>query len=107
MTGHHKNICVCLTMILLFALACTSNANSYFEKGKRLAKQGKEDEALLNIRKALQKDPTLAAAYLEISDIYIKQNNRPEAYRALTQAVEMLPSNGPGGRVKEGKNLGN
>src|SRR6266849_5206670 len=86
-----KEVCLAITVVLAVGFGCSHSSSYYFDKGKTLVVQGKLDEGALNIRKAIQRDPTLGAGYLELANIYIKQNKGREAYGALDQAVQLLP----------------
>src|SRR5258706_13556259 len=91
MTRHQVRIFVGATLIFLSTLACSRSAPYYLARGKQLAAQGKLDEAAVTLQKAIQKDPKLGSAYRELGSVYIKQQRGLEAFRALDQAVQLLP----------------
>lgn len=84
------------TVFILLALltdGCqlSSSKESYLERGNALATDGKYDDAILQYRKAIQKDPRYGEAYVRLGDVFAKQNKPEEAHRALSQAVELMP----------------
>jgi tetratricopeptide (TPR) repeat protein len=83
-------IAVALTIGILCLSGCRS-ARSYYEKGNALYEQGKYDEASLNYRKALQKDPGFADASYHLALAVLKENKPQEAYQALLQTLRLAP----------------
>jgi tetratricopeptide (TPR) repeat protein len=76
---------------LLTAAGCSRNAEYYHQRGVKMAEAGKDAEAVLDFRKAIQKDPRSGQAYLDIGLAYQRQGNVAEAYRTLHQAVRLMP----------------
>ena len=91
MKGRQRATLIGATLILISALGCSRSASFYLDRGKQLAAQGKLDEAVITLQRALQKDPRLGAAYRELGSIYIKQQKGLEAFRAFEQAVQLAP----------------
>jgi tetratricopeptide (TPR) repeat protein len=77
---------------LLGMIGCRS-ASHYVDRGNGLFDRGEYAEASLNYRKALQKDPKYGEAYHRLGLAEIKQNHMPEAFRALSLAVQLTPEN--------------
>ena len=85
-----KAAVVCV--LLVAVTACTSK-RGYVEKGNTLVEKGKYEDAAINYRKAIQKDPNYGEAYYRLGLTAIKENNAPEAYNALFRASQLLPNN--------------
>jgi tetratricopeptide (TPR) repeat protein len=81
---------VCL--VLLAMTACNTK-RGYVEKGNTLSQQGKYQDATINYRKAIQKDPNYGEAYYRLGLAAIKLNTPVDAYDALFRASQLLPDN--------------
>jgi len=77
----------------LFVSACVHTKHGYVAKGNDLFQAAKYDDAALNYRKALQKDPQFGEAHYRLGLVALKQDNPNQAYSALSRAVELLPNN--------------
>ncbi len=87
-------VCVCILVASLAASSgCGVNKHSYLAKGNALFAAGKYDDASLNYRKSIQKDPNFGEAYYRLGLTAIKLDQGPLAYKALLQAVQLLPEN--------------
>jgi tetratricopeptide (TPR) repeat protein len=75
---------------ILFLGGCRS-AYNYFEKGDSAFARGQFDEASLNYRKAIQKDPTFGEAYYRAGLSELKLNKAAEALQDLETAVRLMP----------------
>src|SRR5260221_996500 len=78
---------------LLSTVACSQGHGYYVERGKKLSAAGKLEDASIQYRKALAKDPKLGEAYYELGVLNIQRKNFREAYSTLTRAVELMPDN--------------
>jgi tetratricopeptide (TPR) repeat protein len=76
---------------LLIAAGCSRNAEHYLQRGIKAADAGNDSEAILNFRKAVQKDPQSGQALFRMGLVHQRQGNATEAYRDLTQAVRLMP----------------
>ena len=65
----------------------------YLKKGTEFYRSGRYQEASLNYRKALQKNPNLGEAYLGLGRSEFKQQHFNEAWHFLNRAVDLLPNN--------------
>jgi len=81
---------VCI--VLLAITACTTK-RGYVEKGNTLAEQGKYEDAVINYRKAIQKDSNYGEAYYRLGLAAINRNDYTEAYNALFRASQLLSNN--------------
>src|SRR5580693_1437911 len=79
-----------LMFTLLLAAGCSRNAQYFLDQGTRAARAGKDPDAILDFEKALQKDPRLGPAYLQLGLANKRLSNLRKAYDALKQAVGLL-----------------
>jgi len=78
----------------VLAVGCGHNARYYTDAGNTLYGQKKYEDASINYRKALQKDPAAGDAYLGLGRSLLAQKGKTgDAYAALTQAVQVAPQN--------------
>jgi tetratricopeptide (TPR) repeat protein len=80
-------------LLSILVLAGCRSANSYLEKGNAAFAQGHFDEASLDFRKAVQKDPTLGDAYYRAALAELKLNKVAEALQDFQEAVRLMPDN--------------
>src|SRR5258708_27993383 len=91
-----KAVNLCVVVVAFGSLfACITSKQSYVSKGNKLYDSGKYDDASLNYRKAMQKDPNFGEAYYRLGLSAIKlsaidQNHAREAYDSLFRAVQLL-----------------
>src|SRR5215471_11985580 len=86
-----RNWRVSLVMVLVLSGAC-KRASDYLEKGDKLLAAGQADGAILNYRKAIQKDQALGDAYYKLGVAQLQKENRPAALAALATARALLPN---------------
>lgn len=85
---------VCVVVIALSGISgCIATKQGYVTRGNKLYDAGKYEDAALNYRKAIQRDPKFGEAYYHLGLAEYKLNNGPEAYNALFRAVQLLPKN--------------
>jgi tetratricopeptide (TPR) repeat protein len=75
----------------LFVAACGRSPQGYLEKGNQCFAAGKYDDAELNYRKAAQKDAGFGDAFYRLGLTELQKKDLPQAYNALTSAVQLLP----------------
>ncbi|HXZ43350.1 MAG TPA: tetratricopeptide repeat protein [archaeon] len=63
----------------------------HFGKGLTLYGQGKHEEAIAELRMALEIDPLYADAYLAVGHALHKLKRLPEAAEAIKKAIEVNP----------------
>jgi tetratricopeptide (TPR) repeat protein len=82
-----------IAVVVLLAVAETScrSARGYLDRGNKLYDSGKLEEAALNYRKAIQRNPKLSEAYYRLGLTESKQGNSQQAYAALSHAVQLQP----------------
>jgi tetratricopeptide (TPR) repeat protein len=82
-----------IALLSILVLAGCRSANSYLDKGRAAFARGQFEEASLNFRKAVQKDPALGEAYHGAAQAELKQNKVAEALQDFEQAVRLMPDN--------------
>jgi tetratricopeptide (TPR) repeat protein len=66
------------------ASICVAKGNAFYEAGKY-------DEAIINYKKAIQKDAKFGEGYYRLGLAELKAGHSREAYGALTTASTLLP----------------
>src|SRR5664279_280702 len=87
-----------VTAALAVVLAgCSRNPDvakkKYLESGMKYMEQEKYDAAAIQFRKALQIDPKYAEAHYQLAKADLKQDKNSEAFKEMSQAVELDPNN--------------
>lgn len=88
---HTLFVVLAAALVLLVATACNRGGPYYVDRGNRLFAEGKYNAAILNYRKALQKDPRSGEAHYRLGLADLKVGNLAEAVAELSRAEEMLP----------------
>lgn len=78
-------------LCLIVTLGCSRSSDYYLERGKKLFAAGKYDDAAIQYRKALQKDPNSGRALYQLGLVQLQTNRLAEARQSLTRAVSALP----------------
>src|ERR1022692_2274269 len=87
-------VCVCIFVASLAASSgCGVTKQGYLAKGNALFAAGKYDDASLNYRKAIQRDPNFGEAYYRLGLTAVKLDQGKLAYNTLLRAVQLLPAN--------------
>src|ERR1700730_14972545 len=84
---------ICFVVAALLSLSGCTTKQAYVAKGNQYLKEGKDADAVINYRKAIQKDPLSGEAYYGLGLTFIRQADPKQAYFALSRAVELLPDN--------------
>ena len=69
-----------------------TSRETYLERGDQFTQEGDLTAAILQYRKAIQKDPAYGPAYLQLGRAQRTAGEIQEASFALTKAVELLPN---------------
>jgi Tfp pilus assembly protein PilF len=95
MSGSQKVLVLALAMVAFFATSASANdrkaARSQVEFGIKVAEQGLWREAVYRWEKAVELDPTYAAAYNNLAIAYEAQGNFAKAKNAYEKALELKP----------------
>jgi tetratricopeptide (TPR) repeat protein len=73
--------------------SCSRSAQYYVESGNKKFTERKFDDAALDYKKAIQKQPNLGEAYYRLGLLELERNNGVPAYEALQRAAELMPAN--------------
>src|SRR5690348_10272908 len=84
-------ICCLLFAVLEISTGC-AGAKDYLQRGRKALDAGKYDEAAINFRNALKKDPKLAEAYYRLGLAQLRLGNTREAFQALGSAASLMPT---------------
>ncbi|HYK18426.1 MAG TPA: tetratricopeptide repeat protein [Bryobacteraceae bacterium] len=79
--------------IAVFSYGCGRNASQYLARGNQFFDSGKYDDAAINYRNAIKKDPKSGEAYYHLALALTRLGKGGEAYQALLHAVELSPEN--------------
>jgi tetratricopeptide (TPR) repeat protein len=71
----------------------STEVQSLFDAGLKLAGEGKHEEAIVEFKKALEKDPEQANIMGNMAESYAKINKNDEALEAYKKAVTVAPDN--------------
>jgi len=83
---------VVFAVLLAIAMTgCVRSAASYVTKGNKYFDQGKYDDALLQYRNAINKDPRYAEAYYRMALVELRQIHFQTAYGLLKRTTELNP----------------
>lgn len=81
-----------LATVLLIMTGCgSSSKQELLRRGEDFLKQGKLDDAGLEFRKAIQKDPNYGEAFLRLGLVLQRQGKGTDAFSSLTQAEKLMP----------------
>jgi tetratricopeptide (TPR) repeat protein len=84
---------IAAAMIIWLGLqASTSDALQHLHAGIEADKNGQLDSALSEFEKATKLDPTLAAAFLDLGEVYIEQRAYASAVAPLKRALALNPN---------------
>ena len=81
----------CLAAAILLT-SCKRSPIHYYDRANQLASSGQYADAAINYRKAIQANASYGDAYAGLGIAELKLGHGPEAYRALSRAVELLPA---------------
>ncbi len=81
--------------LTICAVGCSRSAQQFVERGNQSFAAGKYEDATLNYRNALKKDPRSGEAYYRLALALLKTNKLSDAYQMLIQAVAFSPQNIP------------
>lgn len=80
---------VALAMMLA---SCVHSASSYVSKGKKFFAEGRYDDAELQYRNAINKDPRYAEAYYRMGLLEMRRVHFQTAYELLKHSIELDPA---------------
>ena len=84
--------CFVLSCVLAAAVACgPKDPREHLARGIALLEQKKIPEAILELRTAIQIDPSLAEARIKLVEAYTAAGNRDEAFRETIRVADLRP----------------
>jgi len=86
---------VFLVICLIGMTSCSSDPKKYIDRGNKFFDARKFDDAALQYKRALQKNPNSSEANYRLGLVELRQGRTAEAYRELQRAVELMPENLP------------
>jgi tetratricopeptide (TPR) repeat protein len=84
---------VLIVVSLLTVAACSRSERYYIERGNTFLAAGKPEDAAIQYRKAIQTAPESGEAYYRLGLAQLGKGDLVEAFRALSKATELSPSN--------------
>jgi tetratricopeptide (TPR) repeat protein len=85
-----------VALLALICQACGSNPfatkQEYVRRGRQFTEQGNYADAVLQFRKALQKDASYGEAYLRYGQVLTLSGKHAEAFQSLSRAVDLMPA---------------
>jgi len=72
-------------------VSCRQSPQQYVDKGNTFFTAGKYDDAIINYKKAVQRDPKFGEGYYRLGLAELKTGKGREAYAALNSASTLLP----------------
>src|SRR5690348_11768924 len=72
-------------------VSCRQSPQQYVEKGNTFFNTGKYQDAIINYKKAIQKDPKFGEGYYRLGLAELKTDQIREAYASLSNASTLLP----------------
>ena len=88
------SVSLCL-LIAVLACGCGRTATQYIARGNQLFASGKYEDAEINYRNAIKKDPKSGEGYYRLALTLFRTNKAGEGYQTLRHAVELSPQNIP------------
>jgi tetratricopeptide (TPR) repeat protein len=89
-----KIACVCILVVSAIASSgCSATKQAYLAKGNAFFTAAKYEDAALNYRKAIQKDPAFGEAYYRLGLTALQLSQGRAAYEAFSHAVQLQPEN--------------
>ena len=82
-----------LVALALSLAACSKSPQRYMASGDEYFKAGKYNEAILQYRNAIQRDPKLAKAHFQLAKAYLATQSFQAAFKELQTTVDLDPGN--------------
>jgi tetratricopeptide (TPR) repeat protein len=84
---------ISIPLLCLLGASCGRSARHYFDIGAKQDEAGRYDDAIINYRKAIQKNANMADAYYGLGRTLLKKQKTRESFAALERAVALAPDN--------------
>src|SRR5271155_6101846 len=88
-----RTILLALPLILSagIVVSCRQSPQQYVAKGNNFFKAGKYEDAIINYKKAIQRDPKFGEGYYRLGLAELKTGKSRDAYVAINTASGLLP----------------
>jgi len=86
----NRGLIACMTLMSL--VACATNADTYYARGRRALAADQLNPASDAFHRAIEKDPKRGDAYFALGTIYLRQEKWSTAANALREAGRLDPS---------------
>jgi len=80
----------CLILCGEFIVSCRQSPEQYVAKGNSFFAAGKYEDAIINYKKSIQRDPKFGEGYYQLGLAELKTGNMRDAYAALSNASTLL-----------------
>lgn len=87
-----KKLIISLLLISV-TVYCEETAEDYFNRGLDFANKGKYDEAIANLKKALELSPKYAELHFNLGIVYANKKEYDNAIKELEDAININPDN--------------
>src|SRR5262245_29520578 len=87
-------VCQMILSILLL-LGCYKDPKKFVESGKKFLAESKLNEAMIQLRTAIQLNPQLPEAHYNLALVYLAMGALSEANQELAKTVSLQPGNMP------------
>jgi len=84
-----------LTLTAAFAAACSKSPEYYLQSGNNYAAQKKYQEAIVEYRSAIAKNPRLGPAHEKLAEVLLENGEAGNALREYSRAADLEPDNLP------------
>src|SRR5688572_30013313 len=93
--GHRSRALVAVALVLTALVGCmrdpVAQKQGHLERGNRYLAEGKHNEAIIELKNAIQVDPSFAPALRALGRAYAAKSWYPDAVRELQRAVDLEP----------------
>jgi len=84
-----KKTSILVSLVILVALVGCGKATNHVEVGQTLLEQGKVEDAAIEFKKAIKRDPNSAEAHFGLGNAAVKQQMPEEAVKHYRKAIEI------------------
>jgi tetratricopeptide (TPR) repeat protein len=85
--------CIYLVVLALSLSACSKSPEKYLASGDKYFKSGKYNEAILEYRNAVARNPRLARAHYQLALALLANQSLRDAFKELQETVDLDPGN--------------
>jgi tetratricopeptide (TPR) repeat protein len=89
--SRNANLTISLLLSAAILVSCRQTAQQYVTRGNAFANSAKYDDAIINYKKAIQRNSNFGEAYYRMALADLKLGKGSDAYNALNTATRLLP----------------